>query len=186
MDLCLDWWSALMPVSHHEGKSFICDRLIRDNPIDILDVGPGEGIYSILMRPELDYGAYWECVEVWEPYVKKFDLESKYDSVIVDDVRNLTPWQFMRDVVIFGDVIEHLPRDEGVEVLERAKERAEIVIVSIPIVHMPQGAYQGNPHEAHLAHYTFEEMYDIMSPCETFRGDVLGVFYWKREVEYDV
>lgn len=172
-----------MPVSHHEGKQFVCDRLIRDEVMDVLDVGPGEGIYSILMRPELDYGAHWECVEVWAPYVEKFNLHSKYDSIIVDDVRNLKPWQFLRDVVIFGDVIEHLPKDEGIALLERAKEYAEIVIVSIPIVHMPQGAYDGNPYEAHLAHYTFDEMYNIMDRCEAFHGKVLGVFYWKRSVD---
>lgn len=172
-----------MPVSHHEGKQWTCDRLRRLNPIDILDVGPGEGIYSILMRPELNPEAVWECVEIHEPYVEKFDLLSKYDVVNIADVRELHSVEFLRDVVIFGDVIEHMTKDDAVELLKRVKTRAEAIVVSIPIVHMPQGEYDGNPHEAHLADWTFDEMHETMDWCEAFEGNVLGVFFWRCEVD---
>lgn len=172
-----------MPVSHHEGKQWTCDRLIELDPIHVVDIGPGEGIYSMLMRTELSDHCSWECVEVYEPYVEKFKLEDKYDVVHVRDVRDMPNWMYITDVIIFGDVIEHLERDEALRVLDTAKQFADNIVVSIPIVHMPQGAYQGNPYEAHLAHYTFEEMHAIMDGCEAFYGDVLGVFFWRRDAD---
>jgi len=41
-----------MPFSSHEGKQWAIDRIIEINPLTVLDVGAGEGIWSMLLRAE--------------------------------------------------------------------------------------------------------------------------------------
>lgn len=160
-----------MPVSHHEGRNWVADRLKAARPAVVVDVGPGEGIYSMLMR-EFTPGARWEAVEVWEPYVERFGLHEKYDVVHITDVRDFA---FPAGAtVLLGDVVEHLPADDARQLLAELRKAATHVMVSVPIVHMEQGTYLGNPFEAHLHHWTFEEMDAVMGPCDSFRGEVLG------------
>ena len=166
-----------MPVSHHEGRHWVAERLIAARPGLVVDVGPGEGIYSMLMR-DLTPGARWEAVEVWEPYVERFDLVAKYDVVHVGDVRDFV---FPAGAtVLLGDVVEHLPEQDARQLLAELRETADHVMVSVPIVHMEQGTYLGNPHEAHLHHWSWEAMNAVMGACDSFRGEVLGRWWWNR------
>lgn len=164
-----------MPVSHHEGREWVAERLAAAAPQLVVDVGAGEGIYSMLMR-ELTPGARWECVEIWEPYVERFDLAAKYDVVHVTDARC---FDFPGGgVVLLGDVIEHLPEQDGRRLLAELRERADHLMVSVPVVHLEQGSVHGNPHEAHVAHWTWEAMDDVMGHCDSYRGEVLGRWWW--------
>lgn len=164
-----------MPVSHHEGRDWVAERLTAARPGLVVDVGPGEGIYSMLMR-ELTPDARWECVEIWEPYVERFHLATKYDRVHVADVRDFA---FPAGAtVLLGDVVEHLSEHDARRLLAELKQRPGHVMVSVPIIHMEQGPSLGNPHEAHLAHWSFEAMDQLMGRCDSFRGDVLGRWWW--------
>ncbi|MGP4114655.1 class I SAM-dependent methyltransferase [Streptomyces sp. 4N509B] len=164
-------------MSHHEGRDWVADRLKAACPTLVIDVGPGEGIYSMLMRP-LTPSARWECVEVWGPYVARFNLKEKYDAVHVADVRgfDFPPGA----VVLLGDVVEHLPEPDGRRLLTELRARADHLMVSVPIVTLHQGTVHGNPHEAHLTHWTWEAMDEVMGGCDSYRGDVLGRWWWSR------
>lgn len=164
-----------MPVSHHEGRDWVAERLKAARPDRVIDVGPGEGIYSMLMR-HLTPGSEWWAVEVWAPYVERFDLASKYDEVRVADVRDFAfPGG---GAVLLGDVVEHLPEGDGRRLLTRLMQRADHLMVSVPIVPLSQGAFHGNPHERHLTHWSFEDMDALMGHCDSFRGEVLGRWWW--------
>lgn len=167
-----------MPVSHHEGRGWVADRLRAARPTLVVDVGAGEGIYAMLMRTATP-GARWEAVEVWAPYADRFGLADKYDQLHLVDVREFT-WPDEPFTVLLGDVVEHLPEADARALLADLKRRADHVMVSVPIVHIEQGAVGGNPHEAHLHHWTFEEMDDLMDGCDSFRGEVLGRWWWTR------
>lgn len=167
-----------MPVSHHEGRGWVALRLARARPVRVIDVGPGEGIYSMLMRPQTRT-AVWECVEVWEPYVERFRLREKYDVVHVGDVREFA-WPEGAFTALLGDVVEHLPEQDARQLLGELKQRADHVMVSVPVIQIEQGAVHGNPHEAHLHHWSFEEMDALMDHCPSYRGDVLGRWWWTR------
>ncbi|MET9953513.1 class I SAM-dependent methyltransferase [Streptomyces sp. NPDC006339] len=167
-----------MPVSHHEGRGWVADRLAAARPHLVIDVGAGEGIYAMLMRSRTPQ-ARWEAVEVWAPYVERFALATKYDAVHTVDVRAFT-WPQEPFTVLLGDVVEHLPEADARELLAGLKRRAEHVMVSVPIVHIEQGPVGGNPHEAHLKHWSYEEMDELMGGCDSLRGDVLGRWWWSR------
>ncbi|MBQ1166078.1 class I SAM-dependent methyltransferase, partial [Streptomyces sp. A73] len=63
-----------------------------------------------------------------------------YDEIHVEDVRNSAEHLFHRDLVIVGDVLEHVERDVAVDLLQRAEAAgAWHILVSVPIVDSQQG-----------------------------------------------
>lgn len=153
-----------MPYSAGECRPWMLDKMRKLNPASMLDVGVGAGIYGILFGDHFP-GAQRIGVEIWEPYVWRFCLRDIYHRLIVGDIRTLAPWPAV-DVVIFGDVIEHMAQDEARKVWATAREVAgKAVYLAIPIVHYPQGPWAGNPHEAHVVDdYSHERV------LETFEG----------------
>lgn len=169
-----------MPTSAAEGRDWVYER-IRDTTTPwIIDAGAGEGTYSTLARhTRLD--ARWVAIEVHEPYVERFMLGQKYADVIVTDVRLWRPELEDGYTILFGDVLEHLDRADAVELLQWHMERAAEIMVSVPIVYSPQGACEGNEHEAHLYFYHHEEMEALLPGCESWKGHTVGRFWWKRD-----
>ena len=154
-----------MPMSSEEGKSWIRDRvaaLAAEHPVSVLDVGPGVGTYARLLA-----GLPLERItglEVWEPYVRTYHLDRFYDEIIIGDAR-VTELP-KADVVILGDVVEHMSRAEGLQLWQRCGAAARrAVFLSIPIVHYPQHEIEGNPFEVHV-----EEDWSHESVLSSFGG----------------
>lgn len=159
-----------MPYSARENDQdiiwFVQDFQIRK----ILDVGAGSGTYGRLLGRHIHTV---DAVEIWQPYVEQFKLNEIYDHIIHADVRHVSPLQFEHyDLVIFGDVLEHMSREESLKVWRNAST-AKFGMISVPIVHYPQGAEFGNPYEEHIQeHLTADEL----------RKDY-GPFIFEREYE---
>lgn len=72
-----------------------------------LDVGPCDGVWSYIL------GDYFkmDAVEIFLPYIKQWNLIDRYDHVFN---MSITDFKYMwYDVVIFGDIIEHLTVHEA-------------------------------------------------------------------------
>lgn len=140
-----------MPQSSAEGKAWTRDRVqaLADEvgPLTVLDIGPGVGTYAkLLAGPAV---AHITGLEIWEPYVHTYRLHDYYDEVVVGDAR--TTDLPVVDVIVMGDVAEHMTEPEALALWERAGAAARrAVFLSIPIVHYPQGHLEGNPHEHHV------------------------------------
>ncbi len=176
-----------MPTSIQQGK-FIAKTLINEAcPSEIWDIGPGEGTYWDLIE-----GGHWNWIngnihhwvgmEIWEPYISQYDLCDKYDEVVLEDVRYYNFKDKVNPIdnplIIFGDVLEHMEEDEARKVILEAKKYFRYILVSIPIVHAPQGAVNGNPYEEHKKHWTFDEMHAAMGYCMAFKGHTIGLYWW--------
>ena len=134
-----------MPTSSKSGKTSIKWLMSKiPAPSTALDIGCGEGTYA-KMFPKLK----WTGVEIWEPYVEKYNLRSVYPALILEDARKFNTDEYF-DVCFLGDVLEHMALDESKALVERAKKWADTVIISIPIGHYPQGEWEGNPYERHV------------------------------------
>lgn len=178
-----------MPTSDAEGKDWSLERFKRHLPNTVTDVGPGEGTYAKLFRP-VHEGVWWTAVEIHKPYVRKHGLKSTktrtmYDEIHVMDVREAPDHLLYRDLVVFGDVLEHVERDDAVALLQRAVAAgAWNIFVSVPVVESVQGEVDGNPHEAHLHQWDPDDMDQVLAGLggrvETFRGETLGVWWWNR------
>ena len=145
-----------MPYSLKGGKSQTADWF-REHAGDIrrvLDIGPGSGTYARLIKQQhgLCLDADWTGVEIYTPYIQRYQLDKLYDRVINEDARNLD-WTSLGtfDVAIAGDVLEHMTKSQAQDLVQNILQHCRTLIVSIPICHMPQDdhAYD-NPHEAHV------------------------------------
>ena len=75
-----------MPYSYSQYKKEVKTHILSHIPRNakILDVGPGCGTYSHLLKNE---GYNLDCIEAWEPYVDQFNLREIYDNVFLGDIR---------------------------------------------------------------------------------------------------
>lgn len=150
-----------MPISHNTNIEYIA-KTIRDNcPESVLDVGAGAGKYGHLARaiyPEIKIDA----IEIWQPYIDKYNPNCLYDNIINTDVRDFD--EFVYDLVILGDILEHMSKEDAVLVMEKVSQKASMAIISIPTCYCPQGHVHDNPYEEHVKDdWTHEEIMDTFS-----------------------
>ena len=165
-----------MPGSQIAGKPETLEWVKNNNIKTVLDVGSGMGTYSILLKDLLLDRI--DSVEIWEPYIEQFDLRSKYSNVYNTDIREFENFDY--DLVIFGDVLEHMTKSEAIDVWEKARASAKHAIISIPIVFMPQDGHDhGNPYETHVKDdWTAKEVLDAFPGISEYSlYPEIGVFY---------
>jgi SAM-dependent methyltransferase len=135
-----------MPYSYPEYKNEV--KLHFKNTISskskVLDVGPGAGTYSDLLR---ELVGKLDCLEIWEPYIHQFNLSEKYDNVILGDIRSFDFSGY--DYIIMGDVLEHLTTEDATIFLDRVNNLGIKCLVAVPY-NYEQGEYEGNIYETHL------------------------------------
>lgn len=176
-----------MPYSSNEGKDWMAARIweaLRSAPERlgyegkllaprVLDIGAGSGTYADLLGHG---GTYLTAIEIHAPYVERFGLRGKYDEVIFGDARTVP---FPRaEVVILGDVLEHMPLADAVAVWAKARRAATAaVLASLPIVEYPQGEVDGNAHEAHVHTWSHElVLAELAGVTDWWAGPQIGVY----------
>lgn len=172
-----------MPKSSKENKNIAKLWHHQINPRVVLDIGPGQGTYATLCKQP---GEYWIGIEAWAPYVKQFGLERLYDKVIIADARYMAfdKLGWFPDLVIMGDVLEHMHKDESMELILDMINRYSDVIISVPLKHLDQGAWEGNWFETHVDHWHHEEMVEFLGKYlkEYKTGKVLGYYLCAKSV----
>ena len=108
-----------------------------------LDVGPCNGKWSDLLEGYLTIDA----VEIYGPNIIKHRLAEKYRHVYNADVRGFKFEHY--DLIIFGDVLEHMTIKEAQDVLAYAWDRCTDLIVAVPYEWVNRSHY-GNPWEFHI------------------------------------
>ena len=168
-----------MPFSFDQGKQYIRNIVGRVNHDTMLDIGPGSGTYA-KMFPD----SKWTGIEIFEPYVEKYNLKNLYENIIIADAREYDIKSLGTfDVAIAGDVLEHMTAEEAVLVLDKLKSVASTIIVSIPIGHHPQGEYDGNIHETHVVDdWTDEKIKEVFGkPTWSVVDGPIGVYCWSNQ-----
>ncbi len=122
-----------------------------------LDVGACDGKWSGLLGDYLEMDA---C-EAFQPNIQKHELSKKYKRVYWGDICNLEYEHY--DLIIFGDVIEHLTIGKAQKVLSYAKARCIDLIIAVPYEY-PQDAIYGNPYERHIQDDLTPELFDKRYP----------------------
>ena len=128
--------------SYFYGKPEICAWIRKWFPREakILDVGACDGLWRRLL-PDF---ANMDAVEVYAPHIP--ELEG-YRKTFLADIRTFEYGFY--DLIIFGDIIEHLTPDEARAVLEYARPRCRDLIIAVPYQYA-QGPIYGNPYEIHV------------------------------------
>ena len=136
-----------MPNSYGYFKSEIKQWFLNNIPTSkrILDVGPGQGTYSNLLR---NHGYRMDAVEIWAPYVDEFNLRTKYDNVYIGNIMQFDWHKY--DVIILGDVLEHLSVDDAQSLIGQIHLSGIRCMVAIPYTMRQDGDEYGNIYETHL------------------------------------
>ena len=157
-----------MPGSVRENDDFVID-FVRKNRINfVLDVGAGKGTYFELLDAQVNGDI--DGIEVWQPYIDQYDLHEKYDKLYVGDARSIVELipSGKYDLIIFGDILEHMPKEDALTLWEESARVAKWGLISVPIIHYPQGAEFGNPYEVHVQdHLHPEDIRRDYGPFET-------------------
>lgn len=136
------------------GKNEIV-RIIRENfskGASCLDVGACDGKWARLLGDYLTMDA----VEIFNGNISAHRLWEKYRHVYGVDIFNFEyDWY---DLIIFGDVLEHLTVERAQCVLEYARPRCKDLIIGVPFLWY-QGEIYGNPYERHIQDDLTDEVF---------------------------
>jgi len=147
-----------------------------DKSISILDVGPGRGAYCKLLQGQ-GYQSI-DAVEIYLPYIEFFRLQRLYRRVVHANIINYRYDDY--DLILFGDVVEHLAVPDAQLAIGYAKLHCKMVVVSVPYL-SPQTGCQldgsGDHRQPDLTRETFLERYKDFSVL--IDNEYRGVFYWQ-------
>lgn len=166
-----------MPYSDTSTRTWVFNHLIGKEVRSFVDLGAGAGTAKEFYGPWFPK-ASWTAIEAWEPYVDRFALSSRYDHLLVGDARKIDLPE--ADVYLVGDVLEHMSKEDALALWDRVRAVSRIQILSLPIIHYPQGAEYGNPYEEHKHHWTPVEVLSALSgKCKAYTLDtVVGSFLY--------
>lgn len=131
--------------SNNEGKAEVAEWIREKFPegATCLDVGAGDGRWENMLGDHL----VMDAVEIFEPYVEQYDLKSRYRNVFVGDIADYAyEWY---DLIIFGDVIEHMTVEQAQKALAYAHGRCKDVVIAVPFRYR-QGEVHGNKWQIHI------------------------------------
>lgn len=121
-------------------------------------------------------------VEAYAPYLKLAEEKKTHDELICKNIQDLDfpPKSF--DAVIMLEVIEHMPKEMGLDVLRKAEKWArKKVIITTPNGFIAQKSLDGNPLQEHLSGWSVENMKQLGYES---RG-LAGVKFLRQEVQGD-
>jgi hypothetical protein len=174
-----------MPTSYPLYKDSVRNWFLENVPFNtrIMDVGAGCGTYSQLLR---GYGYKMDAIEIWEPYIEKYDLKSKYDQVWNWDFINMPVGAYDDyDFFIMGDILEHLSVDEGQWILSFLRLKRKKFLIAVPY-QMEQGEHEGNMYETHLQpDLTPEIMEERYPELELLYGNNFYGYYINKKQKHE-
>jgi len=141
--------------------------IMRTEPRSVLDVGVGFGMGGMVAR---QYGDVWHlryAPDLWEVRVEGVECfpgylqahhRALYDEVHVGEALKLLPDLPVFDFVLCIDVLEHMERAAGSELLWWISRRGRQYLVSTPSHFFAQTAVHGNEAERHRSQWTAEEL----------------------------
>jgi len=158
----------------------LLSRYINKGMRRFLDIGAGGGKYGRMLSM-LDYVSdenipdfYTEAVESEGEYVEQYNLKDKYDfvyhSITIQDFIIANP-NYCTNVVILGDILEHLKKSDGIDVLEFFIYRCNYIIVIVP-----QKLIQfdsDKPQECHNSIWKDDDFREYQAKCIHKNGKIL-------------
>jgi len=140
------------------GKQEVKNFLLKKLPTNakICDVGAGGGTYYNLLGPNFE----WTAIEIFHETV--IYLKNFYNKVYEADIRTFEYPEYY-DLIIFGDVLEHITIEEAQECLKKAKLYTNAILVAVPYG-LEQKEQYGNKAEIHIQYDLTPELFDERYP----------------------
>lgn len=159
-----------MATSNWQNISYCCDIIYRVNPRSVLDIGLGSSArWGVLIREfgEIWYGNIypkdWKIklhgIEIFKKNILKIHHEL-YNKIYNRDATIQISELGNYDLIILGDVIEHLEKEKAIKLLVECCKKSSFVMVNTPIGTLDeweQGELYGNPSETHKYIFSADE-----------------------------
>ncbi|MFA5404146.1 MAG: class I SAM-dependent methyltransferase [Ignavibacteria bacterium] len=157
-----------MGTSNWQNISYCIEIIRRINPRTILDVGAGFGRWGFLSREFLEiwddcnYSDNWkrkiDAVEIFDKYVKPYHSYF-YDNVYIENAIDFINKQESNyDLIICGDIIEHLEKKEGKEFIDGCLKHSRYLMINIPIgKKWEQDIINENEYEIHKSQWYYSD-----------------------------
>jgi SAM-dependent methyltransferase len=175
-----------MAFSMAEGKGFFRDWIINfAEPLGhkrFLDIGCGAGHYGQILRQSTGHGiestplspakVVIDAVEIFPEYIDRHQLRPIYNEIIIGDIRELEI-EKNYDLIIMGDIIEHLKKEDAIRVINKLKDKCFFIWGQLPMkanrpwsLGYDQGEHEWeeNPFNQHLHEWTMEELIATFNP----------------------
>lgn len=161
--------------SYNRGKKQVC-KMLKDRfqiGDSVLDIGACNGKWYNLLSNYF----IMDAVEVWKPYILRYNLLKKYNKLFIKDICDCEDFKY--DVIIMGDVLEHIDVKPAQKIIQKMYNECNELIVAIPYT-MKQGEVGHNPYQIHrqsdLTHEIFMKRYPGF---KLFWGDKRYGYYIK-------
>lgn len=147
-----------MPFSSNTFDDVLIDHIYRLNPKTVLDIGAGAGKNGFIIK-RANKDIIIDGLEPTEKYIKDYGLESIYDNVYQKDMFSFTKENSSKryDLVILGDVLEHLFRTEVIDYLDYFSYRAKWIVAIWP-TNMQQDDAHSNHFEIHKSNFLLKDL----------------------------
>jgi len=145
----------------------VVDVIEEINPGSVLDVGCGFGRYGFLCRELLDGkmvsdGSGGFVREPWRLRIVGIEAMAQvigpwhaniFDEVRIGEALDLLPGmdEGSFDLVLAVDVIEHMPKKAGLELIAQGRRVGRSLLVCTPYLFRPQGPSEHNPRDRHVS-----------------------------------
>jgi len=159
-----------MPSSVPQAITHICNKILRNKPKTFLDIGIGHGKWGFLVR---------EYTDVWKSIMKREDNEATihgievypgyigpiqkliYDKIFIGEANNIIddlPID-VYDMIIMADVIEHMTKEIGSELLSKIYKKSKCAFITTPKNVIISGKSMNyNPYETHICEWSIDEL----------------------------
>jgi len=184
-----------MPNARPAVIPIVCEWLSNKNTEEIksvLDIGCGFGKWGFLARlyiqiwnHDLDKKEYqnWkeemrvDAIEIFEDYIT--DLQRLiYNKIWIGNALDEIHKVGFYNLIIAGDVLEHLTFSDGSKLLEQMRKRSDWTIITMPDYFCAGGSIMGNSAEIH--HYVWKDA-DFPGDPQIFRAGNQKVIIFKNE-----
>lgn len=114
----------------------------------LLDIGCGDGSFMAQINADKAYGVIG--TELFGPYIKKAQKTGAYKEILKKDIRILKFPKKSFDITLSSQVIEHLTKKEGNQLMKAMEAIArKKVIIGTPHGHFHQEGYDHNHLQEH-------------------------------------
>lgn len=161
------------PYGKREVEEFLRPKL--KVGMKICDIGAGNGTYQRALKGQYD----WSAVEIWHETAE--GLKKIYHHVYEMDMRDFDyPEDY--DLVIFGDVLEHVSEEDAQECIRKARLHSKSILIAFPY-YTKQGPLYGNEAERHIQDNCSPEHFDELYPGfeRIYCHNNYAYYYWEQK-----
>ena len=139
-----------------------------------LDVGCGQGVYGMLLRGWF----IMDGMDIYPPHNNEL-TQFLYRNMTTADIRNYEYDYY--NLVVMGDVIEHLSVEDAQKVIAYAKDHCDMLVIAVPYNYVQEA--NENAAELHIQDDLTDELFHERYPgfYQFCAVPQYGYYIWKKE-----